>query len=239
MPSLVAPARNRRRHLEQLLARSITSVRLSVSAPFGGRFSSSRLRAMFSQLIGGLESIHQFVSSQPLMKAHDCHVFMLDQLAPAFRGIARKEWSKRRQNNVARVDVQLPAELQRLVRYRAQELITKSGRYVRHHAPLNIEKWSLIPTNITDKIINIIYVRVEIWSNDLFLFILVLRISKIDFVANDRSIDLSYGPCELSYELSEKVRIKRLYRAYYYVVALLLSPTQTHGITLHAGVQLP
>ncbi|KAK8948971.1 hypothetical protein KSP39_PZI005837 [Platanthera zijinensis] len=25
------------------------------------------------------------------MKAHDCHVFMLDQLAPAFRGIVRKE----------------------------------------------------------------------------------------------------------------------------------------------------
>ncbi|KAK8921843.1 hypothetical protein KSP39_PZI020175 [Platanthera zijinensis] len=67
------------------------------------------------------------------------------------------EWSKRRQNNVERVDVQLPAELRRLVGYRAQELITKSGRYVRHHAPLNVEKWSLIPTDITDKIINIIY----------------------------------------------------------------------------------
>ncbi|KAK8949378.1 hypothetical protein KSP39_PZI006024 [Platanthera zijinensis] len=25
------------------------------------------------------------------MKAHDCHVFVLDQLAPAFRGIVRKE----------------------------------------------------------------------------------------------------------------------------------------------------
>ncbi|KAK8936926.1 hypothetical protein KSP39_PZI012827 [Platanthera zijinensis] len=25
------------------------------------------------------------------MKAHDCHVFILDQLAPAFRGIVRKE----------------------------------------------------------------------------------------------------------------------------------------------------
>ncbi|KAK8934009.1 hypothetical protein KSP39_PZI015912 [Platanthera zijinensis] len=37
------------------------------------------------------------------------------------------EWSKRRQNNVERVDVQLPAELRRLVGYRAQELITKSG----------------------------------------------------------------------------------------------------------------
>ncbi|KAK8944140.1 hypothetical protein KSP39_PZI007931 [Platanthera zijinensis] len=64
---------------------------------------------------------------------------------------------KRRQNNTERVDVQLPTELRRLVGYRAQELITKSGRYVRDHAPLNVEKWSDIPTDIVDKIINIIY----------------------------------------------------------------------------------
>ncbi|KAK8913896.1 E3 ubiquitin-protein ligase UPL2 [Platanthera zijinensis] len=66
------------------------------------------------------------------------------------------EWSKRRQNNLERVDVQLPAELRRLVGYRAQELITKSGRYVRQNAPLNVEKWSEIPTDIIDKIVNII-----------------------------------------------------------------------------------
>ncbi|KAK8931470.1 hypothetical protein KSP39_PZI016310 [Platanthera zijinensis] len=66
------------------------------------------------------------------------------------------EWSKRRQNNLERVAVQLPAELRRLVGYRAQELITKSGRYVRQNAPLNVEKWSEIPTDIIDKIINII-----------------------------------------------------------------------------------
>ncbi|KAK8923427.1 hypothetical protein KSP39_PZI019055 [Platanthera zijinensis] len=69
------------------------------------------------------------------------------------------EWSKRRLNNAERVNVQLPAELRRLVGYRAQELITKCGRYVRHHAPLNVEKWSLIPTDITEKILNIIYVE--------------------------------------------------------------------------------
>ncbi|KAK8938589.1 hypothetical protein KSP39_PZI011496 [Platanthera zijinensis] len=66
------------------------------------------------------------------------------------------EWSKRRQNNLERVAVQLPAELRRLVGYRAQELITKIGRYVRQNAPLNVEKWSEIPTDIIDKIINII-----------------------------------------------------------------------------------
>ncbi|KAK8946415.1 hypothetical protein KSP39_PZI007369 [Platanthera zijinensis] len=67
------------------------------------------------------------------------------------------EWTKRRQNNLERVDVQLPVELQRLVGYRAQELITKCGRYVRLHAPLNVEKWSEISTDIIDKLINIIY----------------------------------------------------------------------------------
>ncbi|KAK8957235.1 Histone-lysine N-methyltransferase ATXR6 [Platanthera zijinensis] len=118
------------------------------------------------------------------------------------------EWSKRRQNNMERVDVQLQAELQRLVGYRAQELITKSGRYVRHHAPLNVEKWSLIPIDITDKIINIIYDNIETLSlckrmmdrGECPLMVVFdphkgdLLVQ--DFVADDRSIALSYGPCE-------------------------------------------
>lgn len=71
-------------------------------------------------------------------------------------------WSKRKYHCTEKVEVQIPADLRRIVGERSQELITRSGRIVRLYAPLNVEKWAHIPTDIIDKIVDVINVSNEI-----------------------------------------------------------------------------
>ncbi|KAK8936928.1 hypothetical protein KSP39_PZI012825 [Platanthera zijinensis] len=56
-----------------------------------------------------------------------------------------------------KVEVKIPTDLRRIVGQRSQKLITRIGCIVRLYSPLNVEKWTHIPVDIIDKIVDIIY----------------------------------------------------------------------------------
>ncbi|KAK8966418.1 hypothetical protein KSP40_PGU014157 [Platanthera guangdongensis] len=80
-------------------------------------------------------------------------------------------WCKRKYHCTEKVEVQIPADLRRIVGQRSQELITRSGRIIRLYAPLNVEKWAHIPVDIIDKIIDIIYRQVAHEEHQLPIYV--------------------------------------------------------------------
>nr|CAD1833536.1 unnamed protein product [Ananas comosus var. bracteatus] len=66
------------------------------------------------------------------------------------------KWSKIRKSENTKPSLQIPQDLQRVVGGNAQQFITETSQIVKQHAPLNVDKWSKIPTYIIDKMVQLV-----------------------------------------------------------------------------------
>nr|CAD1842575.1 unnamed protein product [Ananas comosus var. bracteatus] len=63
---------------------------------------------------------------------------------------------KKRKSEKVKPSLEIPKDLRRVVGDNAQQFITETSQIVKQHAPLNVEKWSKIPTYIIDKMIQLV-----------------------------------------------------------------------------------
>ncbi|XP_020092838.1 uncharacterized protein LOC109713250 [Ananas comosus] len=66
------------------------------------------------------------------------------------------KWAKKRKSEKVKPSLEIPKDLRRVVGDNAQQFITETSQIVKQHAPLNVEKWSKIPTYIIDKMIQLV-----------------------------------------------------------------------------------
>lgn len=68
------------------------------------------------------------------------------------------KWAKMRKSEQTKPSLQIPRDLRRVVGGNAQQFITETSQIVKQHAPLNVDKWSKIPTYTIDKMFQLVNV---------------------------------------------------------------------------------